>query len=161
MTISFEKNEDDKLSGSTATPGTSPCPDIEEDICTEPLPLQYPDSLRKGLDRDLKMVSGSGRLVQLPAQPNIVTLLEGFVRKFTISRLAAAEKQIQKNMNNAYRQEKEDNDYFDDVKVSVNVCKEVAEGFRILVDFLLGSVLLYPQVDETRYFFFKLITKKR
>lgn len=162
LTISFEKNEDDKLSVSSATPYAipgaapgatpgptsgatpDPCPNQEEDICTEPLPLQYPDSLRKGLERDLKIVSGTGRLVQLPAQPNIVTLLEGFVRKFAISRLAAAEKQIQKNAN-AYRQDKEDSEYFDDVRVSVNVCKEVAEGFRILVDFLLGSVLLYPQ----------------
>jgi len=142
MTISFEKTEEDRLSiPPSGTDNESP---VEEDICTEPLPVQFPESLKKCLEKDYKMVTEGNKLVQLPAQPNIVTLLEGFVRKFAINRLSAAEKQIQKN-HNPYRQDKDDNEYFDSVRVSLSVCKEVAEGFRILIDFLLGNVLLYPQ----------------
>jgi len=120
---------------------------VEEEICTEPICIQFPDALKKALEKDWKTVS-CGKLVKLPAETNIVTLLEGYVRKFAINRLAAVEKQIQKNNVNSYRMEKDETEYFDQVRNSINLCKEVAEGFRILIDFLLGTSLLYPQERE-------------
>jgi len=120
---------------------------VEEEICTEPICIQFPDALKKALEKDWKTVS-CGKLVKLPAETNIVTLLEGYVRKFAINRLAAVEKQIQKNNINSYRMDKDEAEYFDQVRNSINLCKEVAEGFRILIDFLLGTSLLYPQERE-------------
>ena len=32
--------------------------EVEEDVCTEPITIQFPDPLKRGLEKDLKYVSG-------------------------------------------------------------------------------------------------------
>eukprot|EP00088_Acartia_fossae_P005652 TRINITY_DN12552_c0_g1_i1.p1 TRINITY_DN12552_c0_g1~~TRINITY_DN12552_c0_g1_i1.p1 ORF type:complete len:521 (+),score=99.68 TRINITY_DN12552_c0_g1_i1:36-1598(+) len=115
-----------------------------EDVCTEPVHLNIPAKLKTGLETDLKYIS-HGKLVKLPAQPNIVFLLEGFVRNFAISKLYALEKQNLKVYNQYRQSDRQESDLFDDVANSINIAKEVAEGCRILVDFHLGNILLYQQ----------------
>ncbi|XP_023333669.1 male-specific lethal 3 homolog [Eurytemora carolleeae] len=120
--------------------------DETEDICTEPIPLNLPQQLKTGLELDFKFIS-DGKLVKLPAQPNIITLLEGYVRNYAINRLSALEKQNQKQ--HQYRQpEKQESELFEDVIASINIVKEVAEGLRIIIDFHLSTFLLYPQESE-------------
>jgi len=118
--------------------------DENEDICTEPISLNLPPDLKQGLETDFKYIS-EGKLVKLPAQPNIVSLLEGFVRDYAISRLGALEKQIQKTYSQYRQADKDETELFEEVNNNVNIAKEVAEGFRILIDFHLGNILLYPQ----------------
>ena len=120
----------------------------EEDLCTELVPLNLPQNLKDSLEADYNNVS-DGKLVRLPAQPNIITLLEGYVRNFAISKLAALEKRLQKYNQNQYRQpDKDETELAEEVVQHINICKEVAEGVRILIDFHLGNILLYPQEKD-------------
>lgn len=121
--------------------------DEAEDVCTELLNITLPQQLKAGLETDYNQIKG-GKLVQLPAQPNIVILLEGFVRNFAISKLAALEKQNQKYYNQYRQPDKQESELFDEVVTAINIAKEVAEGFRIIIDFQIGIQLLYPQESD-------------
>ena len=59
-----------------------------EDVCTEIPPLQRPEGLQKRLEQDHLLINSKRRLPRLPAQPNIVSLLEMFVRNYAIQKLA-------------------------------------------------------------------------
>ena len=126
--------------------------DEPEDVCTEILPLNLPDSLKKSLEHDYTMVNSRRRLVKLPAQPNIVILLENFVRHFAVQKLGQLEKQLSKSMYSQFTKinsEKEAEKY-EEALNQINICKEVAEGVRIIVDFQLGNILLYRR-EENQY----------
>ena len=124
--------------------------DEPEDVCTEILPLQLPEALQKRLEQDHLLINSKRRLPRLPAQPNIVTLLEMFVRNYAIQKLAQLEKQLAKSPYSQFNKisgDKETEKY-DEAVAHINICKEVAEGVRILIDFHLGNILLYRKEEE-------------
>ena len=124
--------------------------DEPEDVCTEILPLQIPEALTKRLEQDHQLINSKRRLPRLPAQPNIVTLLEMFVRNYAIQKLAQLEKQLAKSPYSQFNKisgDKETEKY-DEAVNHINICKEVAEGVRILIDFHLGNILLYRKEEE-------------
>lgn len=126
-------------------------PDRGEDAVEVPV-INLPDTLKERLEGDMRSIR-DGKMVRLPAQPNIVSLLEGFVRSFAISKLSNLEKINQKLQHKSqYRptanSDKSEADRFEEVLNAIKISKEVAEGVRILIDFHLGNVLLYPQERE-------------
>ena len=124
--------------------------DEPEDVCTEIPPLQLPEALQKRLEQDHLLINSKRRLPRLPAQPNIVTLLEMFVRNYAIQKLAQLEKQLAKSPYSQFNKisgDKETEKY-DEAVAHINICKEVAEGVRILIDFHLGNILLYRKEEE-------------
>ena len=121
-----------------------------EDVCTEIPPLQIPEGLQKRLEQDHLLINSKRRLPRLPAQPNIVSLLEMFVRNYAIQKLAQLEKQLAKSPYSQFNKisgDKETEKYEEAVN-HINICKEVAEGVRILIDFHLGNILLYRKEEE-------------
>eukprot|EP00092_Neocalanus_flemingeri_P041006 GFUD01044649.1.p1 GENE.GFUD01044649.1~~GFUD01044649.1.p1 ORF type:complete len:509 (+),score=166.28 GFUD01044649.1:46-1572(+) len=120
-----------------------------EDFCIEVIPLPLSEGIKRKLEQDHLMINSKNKLVKLPAQPNIVTLLEMFVRNYAIQRLAALEKQLGKGQYSQYRMtpEKEVEKY-EEAANNINICKEVAEGVRIILDFQLGNILLYPSEED-------------
>ena len=126
--------------------------DIEEpeDVCNEILPLQLPESLQKRLEQDHLLINSKRKLPRLPAQPNIVTLLEMFVRNYATQKLAQLEKQMAKSPYSQFNKISIDKetDKYDEAVNHINICKEVAEGVRILIDFNLGTILLYRKEEE-------------
>jgi len=123
--------------------------DEPEDYCMEVIPLPLSEGIKRKLEQDHLVVNSKNKLVKLPAQPNIVTLLEMFVRNYAIQRLAQLEKQLGKSPYSQYRMtaEKEAEKY-EEAANNINICKEVAEGVRIILDFQLGNILLYPSEEE-------------
>jgi len=123
--------------------------DEPEDYCMEVIPLPLSEGIKRKLEQDHLVINSKNKLVKLPAQPNIVTLLEMFVRNYAIKRLAALEKQLLKSPYSQYRMtpEKEAEKY-EEATNDINICKEVAEGVRIIMDFQLGNILLYPNEEE-------------
>jgi len=123
--------------------------DEPEDYSIEVIPLPLTEGIKRKLEQDHLMINSKNKLVKLPAQPNIVTLLEMFVRNYAIQRLAALEKQLGKSPYSQYRMtaEKEAEKY-DEAGNNINICKEVAEGVRIIMDFQLGNILLYPNEED-------------
>ena len=121
-----------------------------EDVNTEVLPLNLPDSLKKKLEQDYHLINNRRKLPKLPSQPNVVNILELFVRNFAIQKLAQLEKQLAKSPYSQFTKvnsEKEAEKY-DEVLNHINICKEVAEGVRIIIDFQLGNILLYRKEEE-------------
>lgn len=124
-------------------------PEEPDDYSIEVIPLPLSEGIKRKLEQDHLMVNTTKKLVKLPAQPNIVTLLEMFVRNYAIQRLAQLEKQLGKSPYSQYRMtaEKEAEKY-EDAANNINICKEVAEGVRIILDFQLGNILLYPSEED-------------
>jgi len=121
----------------------------EEEVNQELIPLILPESLKKRLIDDHNLVNRENRCVKLPAQPNIVTLLETYVRNFAISKLVNLERNLVKGSTSSYslgkkHQMEKEAELYDEVMTAINICKEVAESVRIVVDFHLGNILLYP-----------------
>ena len=122
-----------------------------EDVCTDVLPLILPDTLKKKLEQDASLINYRRKLTRLPAKPNIANILELFVRHYATQKLATVEKQLSKSHYSQFpkiNSEKEAEKYEEAVK-HINICKEVAEGVRIIIDFHLGNILLYrKEVDQ-------------
>ena len=116
----------------------------EEEMCHEVAPLVISEGLKRKLEQDHILVSKKKRLVQLPAQPNIVHLLEMFVRDFAFQRLAQLEKQVSRQQYGARLAAEKEAEKYEEAVDAIELCKEVAEGLRIIVDFQLGKLLLYP-----------------
>ena len=89
-------------------------------------------------------------LTRTSAQPNVANILELFVRHYAIQKLATVEKQLSKSHYSQFAKinsEKEAEKYKEAVN-HINICKEVAEGVRIISDFHLGNILLYRKEEE-------------
>ena len=96
------------------------------------------------------MINSRRKLPKLPSQPNVVNILELFVRNFAIQKLAQLEKQLVKSPYSQFTKvnsEKEAEKYVE-VLNHINICKEVAEGVQIIIDFQLGNILLYRKEAE-------------
>ena len=94
-----------------------------EDVCTEIPPLQLPEALQKRLELDHQLINSKRRLPRLPAQPNIVTLLEMFVRNYAIQKLAQLEKQLAKSPYSQFNKIS-----IDKRGTTLNLCKACCRG---------------------------------
>ena len=63
------------------------------------------ENLKRHLNSDYEMVTKKRRLNSLPAEPNIVTVLEDFVRHYSSGRLVAFEKHQRKSLYTAHRRD--------------------------------------------------------
>ena len=124
--------------------------DEPEDVCTDILPLNIPDGLKKKLEQDQHLINARRKLTKLPAQPNVANILELFVRSYATQKLASVEKQLSKSHYSQFAKinsEKEAEKY-EEAANHINICKEVAEGVRIIIDFHLGNILLYRREED-------------
>jgi len=112
------------------------------------VPIPVNNTLKKRLEEDYRLVVTEKKLVKLPAQPNAITVLEGFVRNYAISRLSAHEKQVGRGGQYGVNKANNDKENFEHALENIQVCQEVVEGLRILLDFQLGNLLLYPNEWE-------------
>jgi len=112
-------------------------------------PLQIPVPLstevKAMLDRDHDEVVGKGRLHRLPAGKPALRWLEDFVRHYGAERLTQHERRHHGRGQPAHGPTRETPaESFERLQRDISICKEVAEGVRVLLDFYLNTVLLYP-----------------
>ncbi|ELU01709.1 hypothetical protein CAPTEDRAFT_223835 [Capitella teleta] len=105
-----------------------------EDLLSDSEPPSFefdiPENLIKKLEDDCVCIKVKSKLVRLPADLNIITLLEGYVKNFAVNTLCAtAEKQRAHPVNTPER--------------NIALCKEVVDGLRVFFDFALPNILLY------------------
>jgi len=67
--------------------------------------INLSDNLKRHLSSDFESVTKKRRLNKIPAEPNIVTVLEDFVRHYAAGRLVAFEKHQRKSMYTAYKRD--------------------------------------------------------
>lgn len=109
--------------------------------------IKFNDTLKQHLETDWERVMEHQKLTTLPAEPNVVQILERYLVAYGTHKLNAHEAKFGgKIIFNNPRKEKEDGqENFTKVLDSIEMCKEVLEGVRVLVDFYLESYLLYDE----------------
>ncbi|XP_321146.6 protein male-specific lethal-3 [Anopheles gambiae] len=121
---------------------------VESSHEEEKVYLQAGSKFRKHLDLDQHLIVSGTMLVELPAKQPVVTILEDFVRYYTIRQLFECGHQEQtksrRRNSSAVRTEHKVRDY-EQIRTNVELCKEVADGLRVYFDFTLQDYLLYPQ----------------
>uniref|UniRef100_A0A182PC43 Protein male-specific lethal-3 n=1 Tax=Anopheles epiroticus TaxID=199890 RepID=A0A182PC43_9DIPT len=121
---------------------------VESSHEEEKVYLQAGSKFRKYLDLDQHLIVSGAMLVELPAKQPVVTILEDFVRYYTIRQLFECGHQEQtksrRRNSSAVRPEHKIRDY-EQIRTNVELCKEVADGLRVYFDFTLQDYLLYPQ----------------
>ncbi|XP_051993265.1 male-specific lethal 3 homolog isoform X2 [Xyrauchen texanus] len=113
--------------------------EIEDKIIT--INIDIPDVLKKKLENDCYYINKRKKLVKLPCQMNIVNILESYVKHFTINAAFAA--------NERYRHPQSSTQtsmspHYVPPEKNEELCKEMVDGLRIIFDFTLPLILLYP-----------------
>lgn len=132
--------------------------------------LHIGEKLRNYLEFDCAMITKMEKLVNLPAQIPVVTILETFVKHISIKALSCPTPvHALRKRNNKNKGDKREKDYqklvnrfafplfiqinaqnviVSDFPFSINLRKEVADGLRLYFDFTLKDHLLYSNEME-------------
>ncbi|KAJ1527669.1 hypothetical protein ONE63_007629 [Megalurothrips usitatus] len=123
----------------------------EEEVVEERIPMEISSGLKRLLEHDSTLINKHNKLLNLPAEPNIVTILEGFVKHCAVNQLcnshtaaAAAASKNGQRYSYKYMHHNKTRD-LESICRNLNICKEVADGLRVYFDFTLGDLLLYSQ----------------
>ncbi|XP_050997145.1 male-specific lethal 3 homolog isoform X3 [Acomys russatus] len=118
-----------------------------KDMDERTITIDIPDVLKKQLEDDCYYINRRKRLVKLPCQTNIITILESYVKHFAINAAFAANERPRHHhaMMHAHM-----NVHYVPAEKNVDLCKEMVDGLRITFDYTLPLVLLYPY-EQAQY----------
>lgn len=127
-----------------------------DDSLDERIPVDISNYMKILLEKDYDLIHNNNKIVSLPASPNVLEILEGYVRHFSMSQLRTNEETGRRRRSRSqFREEGRDTDPvkdFENMLARLNLCKEVVDGLRVYFDFTLGQLLLYdaerPQYEE-------------
>ncbi|XP_065203192.1 male-specific lethal 3 homolog isoform X2 [Planococcus citri] len=98
-----------------------------------PLQIKFPAIMKKTLGYDEYLVTKKKKLHKLPANPNIITVLESFVVHYVTHGLRQyISKQARKLK-------------YEDLVARVSLAKEMVDGLRIIFDFTVDNLLMYGE----------------
>ncbi|XP_064482116.1 male-specific lethal 3 homolog isoform X2 [Ornithodoros turicata] len=111
----------------------------EEEVAAEgTFCLDVPQLLKEKLEDDCYYVTCKKKLLQLPCKPNVLDVLEAYVRHYATYlhlRVATSKPQDTKSSSNQLP--------IDIAHTRLDLCKEMVDGLRILFDHALPELLLY------------------
>lgn len=115
--------------------------------------LEIPEALKKILEDDCYYINRRKRLVRLPCRANVVTVLESYVRHFALKAafsagVTALSGPADGSQGGRLRHPLSPRVSAGGESESVELCKEMADGLRIIFDSHLPLVLLYPYERE-------------
>ncbi|KAJ8956575.1 hypothetical protein NQ314_006702 [Rhamnusium bicolor] len=109
----------------------------------ESIHIELTNELREILENDYHLIKDKNKLMKLPAEPNIVTILESYYRHYATNKIcglteksSARYKPPPANVNNVKPKP-------EDIQKNLTVCREIIDGLRIYFDFTLDDLLLY------------------
>uniref|UniRef100_A0A674I5E6 MRG domain-containing protein n=1 Tax=Terrapene triunguis TaxID=2587831 RepID=A0A674I5E6_9SAUR len=103
--------------------------------------IEIPEVLKKKLEEDCYYINRRKRLVKLPCQRNIITILESYVKNFAINAAFSANERSRHHQMTSHVNM---NLHYVPPEKNVELCKEMVDGLRITFDFILPLILLYP-----------------
>uniref|UniRef100_A0A8C6DJ12 MRG domain-containing protein n=1 Tax=Moschus moschiferus TaxID=68415 RepID=A0A8C6DJ12_MOSMO len=109
--------------------------------------IEIPEVLKKKLEDDCYYINRRKRLVKLPCQTNIITILESYVKHFAINAAFSANERPRHHHAMAHANM---NVHYIPAEKNVDLCKEMVDGLRITFDYTLPLVLLYPY-EQVQY----------
>ncbi|XP_029651036.2 male-specific lethal 3 homolog isoform X1 [Octopus sinensis] len=96
--------------------------------------LTIPKVLRQKLEEDCYMINKKKKFLRLPAEINVVSVLEGYVKNFSVNVLYG--------LSDRCKQRGNGKNPAINIK-SIPICREVVDGIRVCFDFSLSTILLY------------------
>ncbi|XP_078458875.1 MSL complex subunit 3 isoform X1 [Lampetra fluviatilis] len=113
-----------------------------EESKTKSIVVEIPESLKKQLEEDCFLINKRKKLVKLPCLPNVISILENYVKHFAINVAFTGNERPRhpaqpSPLTPAYVQR------CTPPEKNVELCKEMVDGLRITFDFALPVVLLY------------------
>ncbi|CAG9861168.1 unnamed protein product [Phyllotreta striolata] len=139
--------------GSSSSPGrmdTDDGQDItttsEDDSSTEDetIYIELTAELREVLENDYNMIKEKQKLSKLPADPNIVTILESYYRHYANNQICGLMEKTTVRYRTALNQT-QGKPKPEDVHRNLTICREVLDGLRVYFDFTLNDLLLYKE----------------
>lgn len=111
--------------------------------------LHMGDTLKAHLENDFKMVTKENLLTILPAVTPVVTILENFVKTYSIKLITGptTDQPKLKRRNSQAKKEAKTYDY-DSIRTNIDLCKEVVDGLRVYFNFTLKDFLLYSEEKD-------------
>ncbi|XP_012666429.1 male-specific lethal 3 homolog [Otolemur garnettii] len=109
--------------------------------------IEIPEVLKKQLENDYCYINRRKRLVKLPCQTNIIRILESYVKDFAIN---AAFSVNERPRHHHIVPQANTNVRYIPAEKNVDLCKEMMDGLRIIFDYTLPLILLYPY-EQTQY----------
>lgn len=105
--------------------------------------------LKLHLEVDNRLITKEKMLVKLPAALSVITILENFVKYYAIKQITGPQETPKPKRRNSIMSKKESK-MFDikQIEINIDLCKEVADGLRIYLNFILKDFLLYPQEKD-------------
>ena len=123
--------------------------DSENSVNSNPIKLS--EDLKRIMEQEFYRITKRKVLQTLPANPNVASVLEDYVKHYAAIRLVNYEKQLSKTFYTASRKDPA-RELFSKVVDSINMAKEIADSLRIMFDFNLKSVLLYGSHGERKQY---------
>ncbi|XP_043358068.1 male-specific lethal 3 homolog isoform X2 [Dermochelys coriacea] len=113
----------------------------KRDMEERAISIEIPEILKKKLEEDCYYINRRKRLVKLPCQRNIITILESYVKHFAINAAFSANERSRHHQMTSHVNM---NLHYVPPEKNVELCKEMVDGLRITFDFILPLILLYP-----------------
>ncbi|KAK4881742.1 hypothetical protein RN001_005061 [Aquatica leii] len=134
-------SSDDGSLGSPAQLDTEESSHSSEDssLDDDSVPIELSQDLRNILEHDYHNVNNRNKLMKLPADPNVVAILEMYWKHYATSLLCGL------NAKPHTRHRTPSKIRPDDVQKNLNLCKEMLDGLRIYFDFTIKDLLLYKK----------------
>ncbi|XP_023231810.1 male-specific lethal 3 homolog [Centruroides sculpturatus] len=100
--------------------------------------ITIPNTLKEILEHDCFLITQKNKLIKLPCEVNVVSVLEAYVKNLAVNLLCASPPKASKHGSRACVIPA-------DVEVNIQLCREVMDGLRVYFDFTLPHLLLYRQ----------------
>uniref|UniRef100_A0A8C9KBN7 MSL complex subunit 3 n=1 Tax=Panthera tigris altaica TaxID=74533 RepID=A0A8C9KBN7_PANTA len=124
-----------------------PEPHTRREMEERTITIEIPEVLKKKLEDDCYYINRRKRLVKLPCQTNIITILESYVKHFAINAAFSANERPRHHHAMPHANM---NVHYIPAEKNVDLCKEMVDGLRITFDYTLPLVLLYPY-EQVQY----------
>lgn len=125
---------------------------VESTIEDDRVALQIGDKLKTILEHDYNLITNEQKLINLPAALPAITILENFVKHFSVKSLIVASqpssdvsrRKVNSSTTKCERREKD----YEKITNNISLRKEVADGLRLYFNYTLKDYLLYRQEKE-------------
>uniref|UniRef100_A0A8C8Y9P3 MSL complex subunit 3 n=1 Tax=Panthera leo TaxID=9689 RepID=A0A8C8Y9P3_PANLE len=141
-----EISEESDIEGKTEVK-EEPEPHTRREMEERTITIEIPEVLKKKLEDDCYYINRRKRLVKLPCQTNIITILESYVKHFAINAAFSANERPRHHHAMPHANM---NVHYIPAEKNVDLCKEMVDGLRITFDYTLPLVLLYPY-EQVQY----------
>ncbi|KAL3278657.1 hypothetical protein HHI36_016194 [Cryptolaemus montrouzieri] len=116
----------------------------EDDSSTEEeyIPIELTPNLKQLLEHDYHMIYSNNMLHKLPAEPNVVDILEIYFKHFSNHQVCNNNEKSSSRYRSHYQTQKPS---VEDIHKSLLACREFLDGIRLYFDNTLNDLLLYKQ----------------